>query len=210
MTFWTVISLFNFCSLNLCLATIFQSINISVVPLSKSTFTVTPLCISTFSTLISNYTSLSILNILLTSLCSSPFLTVPLDLLSIYYLAALFSLWGTPLLSSSTILFFSLPYILGIEFFFFPILTPFLQLHPFFYTLHTLLLSSLLSLLLLLSSSTLLGIGCTTHFLLVSQGGILVSDFHGFVPPYFHILYSLHMLLPSLLLSILFLAEVHL
>ena len=40
-----------------------------VVPLSKSAFTVIPSCISIFSTPMSSYTSLSILNILLTSLC---------------------------------------------------------------------------------------------------------------------------------------------
>ena len=60
----TTISLSNFYSLNLCLVAIFWSINISVVPLSKSIFTVIPLCISTFSTPIFNYTSLSILNVL--------------------------------------------------------------------------------------------------------------------------------------------------
>ena len=68
-TFLTAISLSNFYSLNSCLAAIFLSINISVVPLSKSTLTVTPLCISNFSTLIFNYTSPSILKVRLTFLC---------------------------------------------------------------------------------------------------------------------------------------------
>ena len=70
-TFLITIGLFSFCSLNPCFAAIFQSINISVVPLSKSAFTNTPLYISTFFTPTFNYTSLSILNILLISLCSS-------------------------------------------------------------------------------------------------------------------------------------------
>jgi len=69
LTFLTTIGFSNFCSLNLCLATIFQSINISVALLSKSAFTVIPSYISIFSTPISSYASLSILNILLTSLC---------------------------------------------------------------------------------------------------------------------------------------------
>ena len=68
LTFLTIIGLSNFYSLNLYFAAIFQSINIPVALLSRSTFTVTPLCISTFSIPISIYTSLSILNVLLTSL----------------------------------------------------------------------------------------------------------------------------------------------
>ena len=132
------------------------------------------------------------------------------EFLSVHHLAVLFPLQDILLLSSSTTLFFFLPYILDIRFFFFLILTPFLQLHLFFYTLYTPLLSSLLSLLLLLSSSILLGIGRTTHFLLVSQGEILVPDFHGSIPPCLHILYSLHMLPPSPSLSILSLAGVYL
>ena len=62
--------------------------------------------------------------------------------------------------------------------------------------------------LLLLSSSMLLGIGYTTHFLLISQEGILVSDFCGSVLPCLHILHSPHMLPSSLLLSIFSLAGV--
>ena len=73
-TFLTTTSLFNFCSLNLCLAAIFQSINIPVAPLSRNALTVIPLCVSIFSTLIFNYTSWNILNILLTSFSiPSPF-----------------------------------------------------------------------------------------------------------------------------------------
>ena len=67
-TFFTVTGLSSFCSLNPCFAAIFLSINIPITPLSKSALTVMPLCISTFSTLIFNYTSLNILNILLMSL----------------------------------------------------------------------------------------------------------------------------------------------
>ena len=124
-------------------------------------------------------------------------------------LTALFPLWSIPLLSSSTTLFFFLPYILNIRSFFFLVLTPFLQLHPSFHTLHTSLLSSLFSLLLLLSSSMLLSIGHITCFLLVSQEGILVLDFCRSIPSCLHIFHSLHMLLPFLLLSILSLAEVY-
>ena len=87
-----------------------------------------------------------------------------------------------PLLPSSTTFFFFLPHILGIRFFFFLVLIPFSQLHPSFHTLYTLLLSSLFSLLLFLSSSMLLGIDCTTHFLLVSQKEIFVLNFCESVP----------------------------
>ena len=45
--------------------------------LSKSTFTIIPLCISTFSTLIFNHTSLSILNVLFIFLYSPSSLTMP-------------------------------------------------------------------------------------------------------------------------------------
>ena len=68
-TFLTAVGLSNFYSLNLCLVTIFLSINIPVAPLFKSALTVTSSCISNFSTLIFNYTSLSILKIYLISLC---------------------------------------------------------------------------------------------------------------------------------------------
>ena len=131
-----------------------------------------------------------------------------LEPLSIYCLAVLFSLWSVLLLPSSTTFFFSLPYILGIRSFFFPILIPFSQLHPFFYTLHTLLLSSLLSLFLLLSSSMLLGIGHTVYFSATSQEGILVLGFHGFGPLCLYTLYNPHMLLLFPLLTIPSQAEV--
>ena len=45
--------------------------------LSKSTFTIIPLCVSSFSIPIFNYTSLSILKVLLTSLCLLPSFAVP-------------------------------------------------------------------------------------------------------------------------------------
>ena len=76
-TFLITIGLSNFCSLNPCFAVIFQSINILVTPLFKSAFTVMPLCISIFSTPMSSYTSLNILNVLLTFFYLSPSLTVP-------------------------------------------------------------------------------------------------------------------------------------
>ena len=123
-----------------------------------------------------------------------PLLLCLSEFLSVHHLAVLFPLWGILLLSSSTTLFFFLPYILDIRFFFFLILTPFLQLHLFFYTLYTPLLSSLLSLLLLFSSSMLLSIGHTICFLLVSQEEILVSDFCGSVPLCLCIFHSLHTL----------------
>ena len=68
-TFLTCTGLFNFCSQNLYLAAIFLSMNIPIMPLSKSTFTITPLWVSTFSIPIFNHTSFNILNVLLTSLC---------------------------------------------------------------------------------------------------------------------------------------------
>ena len=67
--FLTCTGFSNFCSQNPCLAAIFLSINIPVVPLSKSTFTVILSWMSTFSILIFNHTFLNILNILLISLC---------------------------------------------------------------------------------------------------------------------------------------------
>ena len=67
-TFLTVTGLSSFCSLNLYFAIIFLSINIPVIPLSKSALTVMPSCIFIFSTPIFNYTSFNILNILLISL----------------------------------------------------------------------------------------------------------------------------------------------
>ena len=127
-----------------------------------------------------------------------------------HHLAVLFLLWNMPLLPSSTTLFFFLPYILGIRSFFFPILIPFSQLHPFFYTLHTPLSSFLLFLLLLFSSSMLLGMSHTIYFLLVSQGGILVLDFCRSVLSCLYILHSLYILLLLLLLSIFSQVKVHL
>jgi len=65
---FTISSLFNFCNLKLYFFTIFLFIRIPVVLLSKSTLTVMPSCVSTFSILIFYYTFLNILNILLISL----------------------------------------------------------------------------------------------------------------------------------------------
>ena len=75
--FLTCTGLSNLCSLNPCLATIFLSMNIPIASLSKSAFTITPSWVSTFSTPIFNHTSLNILNVLLTSLCSPPSLATP-------------------------------------------------------------------------------------------------------------------------------------
>jgi len=68
-TFLTCTSFFNFYSLNPYLAAIFLFMNIPVMLLSKSTFTIIPSWMFTFSIPIFNYTSFNILNILLTSLC---------------------------------------------------------------------------------------------------------------------------------------------
>ena len=66
--FLTAISLSSFCSLNSCFATILSFIKIFIALLSKSTFTIILLWMSIFSNPIFNYTSLSILKVLLTSL----------------------------------------------------------------------------------------------------------------------------------------------
>ena len=67
-TFFTFNGLSSFLILKPCLLAISLSMNIPVTPLSKSTFTVIPLCVSTFFILMSSHTSLKILNILLMSL----------------------------------------------------------------------------------------------------------------------------------------------
>jgi len=72
LTFLTIISLSNFCSLNPCFTTILLFMNIPVAPLFKSALTVTLLCVSTFSMPMFNYTSFSILKVCLTSLCLLP------------------------------------------------------------------------------------------------------------------------------------------
>jgi len=64
-TFLTNTSLFSFYSLNPYLIAIFLSINISIIPLSKSALTIMSPYISTFFTPIFNHTSLNILNVLL-------------------------------------------------------------------------------------------------------------------------------------------------
>ena len=81
-TFLTIIGLFNFCSLNPCLAAILLFMNIPVAPLSKSVFTVMPSYISNFFTPILIHTSLSILKVLLTSLWLLPSLAALSDSLS--------------------------------------------------------------------------------------------------------------------------------
>ena len=59
----------SFYSINPCFAAALLSMNIPVAPLSKSAFTVMPSWVSSFSTLIFNHISLSILKVRLTSLC---------------------------------------------------------------------------------------------------------------------------------------------
>ena len=76
-TFLTFMGLSSFYSVNPCFATALLSMNIPVAPLSKSAFTVTPSWVSSFSTLIFNHTSLSILKVHLTSLCLPPSFAVP-------------------------------------------------------------------------------------------------------------------------------------
>ena len=75
--FLTATGLSSFYSLNPCFAAIFLSINILVIPLFKSAFTVMPLYISTFSTPMFNHTFLNILNVLLTSLCLFSSFAIP-------------------------------------------------------------------------------------------------------------------------------------
>ena len=157
-TFLITIGLSNFYSLNPCFAVIFQSINILVTPLFKSAFTVMSLCISIFSTPMSSYTSLNILNVLLTFFYLLSSLTVPFRVSVHVPLYCAFPSVGYTTSLQFYYFFFFLPYILGIKFFFFIILTSFSQLYLSFYTLYTPLSLSFLSLLLLLFSSMLLGI----------------------------------------------------
>ena len=101
LTFLTIIGLFSFYSLNPCFATVLLSINIPIALLSKSALTVTPSCISNFSTPIFNYTSLSILKVCLISLC------LPSSFAMLLLLYCTFpSLGHTAFLSS----FFTYPY----------------------------------------------------------------------------------------------------
>ena len=74
--FLTITGLSSFYSLDPCFTAIFLSINISVVLVSKSTFTVIPSYMSTFSTPMFSYTSLNILNILLIFLCLFSFFAI--------------------------------------------------------------------------------------------------------------------------------------
>jgi len=133
-----------------------------------------------------------------------------LEFLFIYCSAVFFSLWSILLLSSSTTVFSSLSYILGIESLFFFIPTLFFLLYLSFYTSHTTLLLSLFFLLFSLSSSILSSTDCTIYFSLVFQGKTLVPSFYGFEPYCFYILYNLHRLLLSPLWSIFSQVEVHL
>ena len=128
---------------------------------------------------------------------TSPLLLYFLELLSICHSAILFPLWGVLPLPSSIIVFSFLSYILGTESISFLIPALFLLLYPFFYTLYTVLLSSLPFLLLPLSSSILPGKGYTICFSLVFQEETLVPDFYGFKPPCLHISHTLYRLLLS-------------
>ena len=67
--FLTIIGLFSFYGVNPYLAAVLLSMNIPIVLLSKSAFTVTPSWMSSFSILIFNYTFLSILKVCLTFFC---------------------------------------------------------------------------------------------------------------------------------------------
>ena len=128
---------------------------------------------------------------------TSPLLLYFLELLSICHSAVLFPLWGVLPLPSSIIVFSFLSYILGTESISFLIPALFLLLYPFFYTLYTVLLSSLPSLLLSLSSSIISDKGHTTYFLLIFQEETLVPNFHGFEPSCLYIPYTLYRLLLS-------------
>ena len=67
-TFFTFRGLSSFVILKPCFLAISLSMNIPMALLSKSAFTVMPLCISTFSIPMSSHTFLRILNVFLTSL----------------------------------------------------------------------------------------------------------------------------------------------
>ena len=169
LTFLTTTGLSNFYSLNPCFAAILQSINISVVLLSKSTFTITPLCISIFSTPISSYTFLSILNVLLTSLCFSPSLatlfrasihmplcyafsclgyTTSFQFYHFLFLSTLYSEYNIPFLSCSntfhTIAFLLLHSMYSTLIILFLLASSSLQFHASWYILHHMFLIYLL------------------------------------------------------------------
>ena len=109
-TFLTTTGFFNFCNLNPFLAAIFLSINIPVVLLSKSIFTIMLLCIFTFFTLMFSYTFLNILNILL---------------MFFYLFFSCTILFGTPVCVPPCYAFPSIGYATTLQFhcgFFFPVL----------------------------------------------------------------------------------------
>ena len=120
--FLTTTSLSNFYSPNLYLATIFLSINILVVPLSKSTLTVISSCISVFSIPIFNYISLNILNVLL---------------MSLWITFSFTALFGTPVYAPLCYTFPSIGYAATSQFhhsFFFPVLYSGHRISPLSYS----------------------------------------------------------------------------
>ena len=164
--FLTTTSLFNFCSLNLFFAAIFLFINISIVLLSKSTFTVTLSCISTFSIPISSYISLNILNIFLTSL---------------YLFFSYTVLFGTPVYALPCYVFFFMGRTITPQFhysFFFPVL----------YSRHKILLLSCSSTLLPIVSFFLHFVYCT--FVISPLLAFSSLQFHAFWQRSHHIFFT--------------------
>ena len=210
-TFLTTTGLSNFCSLNPYLAAIFLSINIPVMPLSKSAFTVIPSCISTFSTLMFSHISLNILNILLKSLCSPLSLTAPFGLSICVLLCYTFASVGhAATLQFHYSLFLPILYS-GHKIFLlscsdtFLIITS-LLLH---FTHSTLVISPLFA-----SSSLQFHTSWhkSYHMFLncFSRRNPFILDFHGSALSCLYTLYSPHMLSPSPLLFILSQVRVHL
>ena len=170
--------------------------NIPIMLLSKSTFTVIPSCIPIFSTPMFSYTSLNILNVLLVSLClSSPFAVFfGISVHVLFYCAFssiesattfqfYYSFFLSVLHSGHKISLFSCSNILFSIASFLP------------YSTHCT-LSSLPYLLLYFSNSILLGKGHTIYFSLVFRGRNPGLDFHGSIHLCYYILYTPHMLLP--------------
>ena len=74
--FLTMSSLSSSCNLKLCFSAVFLPMNIPVALLSSNALTITPPCVSIFSIPILSHTSLSILNVLLTSLWLTTSITI--------------------------------------------------------------------------------------------------------------------------------------
>ena len=135
------------------------------VLLSNSAFTITPSCVSTFSTSIFNHISFIILNVLFISF----FTILPRDLLCILSCCT-FTFVSYTTMSQPTTVFFSLFCILGTGFLFSLLLIFLLLSCFFFHTSYIVLLSFLyLHLPLFFSITILQDNRYTTHFLTILQ-----------------------------------------